>query len=308
MPRPDTTLSHDFLTLLIICMAGVDIRSLYIMKLNFIRLAMGVIIAATMTACGGGVDSLKPETTTVKGKLGSCFTVVDREYKLKEDSHYYHITIELERTDATLPFIYKPGNVCYYGDNSEKDGVGMGLELLDKDGDIVYKTELTSYWELNNRLENNESVVELMKLEPGETGSVEFELPADDIKGAVSFRANTVFEAAKDEEPRSSYGYSSSSGDDDVAEVVTDDDDSSTRSSSSTDWDSVLDSYDRYVTKYVAVAKKLQNGDMSVMSEYTDLMSEAQTLSDKLQNASDEMTAAQIARYSKIMAKMASAM
>lgn len=292
-------------------MAGVDIRYLYIMKLNFFRLAMGAIIAATMTACGGGADSLKPETTTVNGKLGSCFTVVDREYKLKKDGSSSHITIELERTDAALPFVYKAGNVCYYGGNNEKDGVGMGLELLDKDGDIIYKTELTSYWEHANRLENNESVVELMKLEPGDTGSVEFELPTDDIKGAISFRVNTVFEAAKEAEERTSfYGYASSSDDNDVVEVVADDDDdnSSTHSSSSTDWDSVLDSYDRYVTKYIAVAKKLQNGDMSVMSEYTELMSEAQTLGDKLQNASDDMTPAQMARYSKIMAKMASAM
>lgn len=291
-------------------MTGVAILTLSFMKLNFIRLAMGILIAATMTACGGGPSGLKPESTTVKGKLGDCFTVVDREYKLREYGSYFHLTIEIERTDAALPFTYKPNNVCYYGEYSSRNGVGMGLELLDKDGNIVYKTKLTERVGIYNNLESNESVIELIKLAPNETGSVEFKLPKEEIKGAVSFRVVTVFEPAEEEEERTvSSSYSSSTPDDDIAVVKSDDSDSSTSSSSSkTDWDAVLDSYDRYVTQYVALAKKIQNGDMSVMQEYTNLLSEAQTLEEKLQNASDEMTPAQIARYTKIMGKLASAM
>ena len=33
--------------------------------------------------------------------------------------------------------------------------------------------------------------------------------------------------------------------------------------SSSSDWDSILDSYEKYVNEYIAVYKKVQAGDMS---------------------------------------------
>ena len=77
--------------------------------------------------------------------------------------------------------------------------------------------------------------------------------------------------------------------------------------SGSQDWDSILDSYDSYVTKYVALAKKAANGDMDALQEYSSLMQQAQELSDKLSNAQTEMSPSQWARYMKITSKMAKA-
>ncbi|MDE5785403.1 MAG: hypothetical protein K2H98_02630 [Duncaniella sp.] len=150
-----------------------------------------------------------------------------------------------------------------------------------------------------------------MKLSPNETGAVEFKLPKDDAAKAVTFRVITAYEGPSESSSENiiSYGYVDS---DDVEVVSADDiddlDTASTGSSSSTDWDSVLDSYDRYVTKYVAVAKKVHNGDMSAMGELAELMSEAESLGNKLDNASNDMTATQMARYVKITQKMATAM
>lgn len=76
-------------------------------------------------------------------------------------------------------------------------------------------------------------------------------------------------------------------------------------SSDSEDWDSVLDSYEQYVNKYVSLAKKAAKGDMSAMSEYPSLMEKAQELSDKLSNAKSNMTSSQQSRYMKITQKMA---
>ena len=86
-----------------------------------------------------------------------------------------------------------------------------------------------------------------------------------------------------------------------VAEVVS-------SSAGSEDWDKILDEYESYCTKAAACAKKAMNGDMSAMSEYTSLLESAQSLQNKLENASGNLTAAQAARLSKIAAKMSSAL
>ena len=75
---------------------------------------------------------------------------------------------------------------------------------------------------------------------------------------------------------------------------------------SSADWDKILDDYERYVDKYLALVKKLNKGDKSVMSDYLDILESAESLSSRLETA-NEMTSAQMARYTRIVKKMASA-
>lgn len=78
--------------------------------------------------------------------------------------------------------------------------------------------------------------------------------------------------------------------------------------SGSTDWDSVLDEYEKYVDKYVATYKKAMNGDMNALSEYVSLAEQAEKLSNKLSKGQGSMTTAQMNRYTKITTKMANAM
>lgn len=78
-------------------------------------------------------------------------------------------------------------------------------------------------------------------------------------------------------------------------------------SSSSSDWDKVLDSYEKYVNEYIAVYKKVQAGDTSVYSKMASLMEKYQKLAEQLENASDELTSSQLARLQKINAKLAKA-
>ncbi|MCR4664009.1 MAG: hypothetical protein K5660_01420 [Paludibacteraceae bacterium] len=77
--------------------------------------------------------------------------------------------------------------------------------------------------------------------------------------------------------------------------------------SSSSDWDSILDSYEKYVNEYIAVYKKVQAGDMSAYSKMASLMEKYQKLAEQLDNAKDDMTASQLARLQKINAKLAKA-
>ncbi len=102
-------------------------------------------------------------------------------------------------------------------------------------------------------------------------------------------------------------GNSSSELDADT-EIVPDDVEVETVSADGEDWDSVLDEYETYCNKVVALAKKAKAGDMSAMTEYASLLESAESLQKKLENASSNLSAAQVARLNKIAQKMATAM
>lgn len=74
------------------------------------------------------------------------------------------------------------------------------------------------------------------------------------------------------------------------------------------DWDDLLDEYEKYVNKYIEVYKKAMAGDASAMAEYAELAAQAQKLAKQIEKAKGDMTSAQLQRYTKITAKMASAL
>ncbi len=80
-----------------------------------------------------------------------------------------------------------------------------------------------------------------------------------------------------------------------------------TSDSNSEDWDEILDSYEEYVDEYIKLMKQVSAGDMdaySSLATYTEKLAE---FGKKLDAASDDITAAQMARYNKISMKMATA-
>lgn len=91
--------------------------------------------------------------------------------------------------------------------------------------------------------------------------------------------------------------------------VVTADSDFSysSDSSGSSDWDSMLDTYEEYVDKYISCVNKAANGDMTAMAEYASLMDKAQELSNKMQGAQGSMSTSQWNRYMAITNKMSQA-
>lgn len=72
-------------------------------------------------------------------------------------------------------------------------------------------------------------------------------------------------------------------------------------------WDDLLDEFEDYVNRYIKLLQKAKAGDMSALSEYAALADKAQKLANKLDKAKGEMSSAQLQRYLKIAAKMASA-
>ena len=126
----------------------------------------------------------------------------------------------------------------------------------------------------------------------------------DEVKIYAVGASAVVSDNLSDDVQSSSDDYSSS--DDENSNNSMDEAQTSHMSSSSgsENWDSVLDSYERYVDKYIALMKKAQSGDASALAEYPSLMEEAQEYGDKLQNAKGSLSASQIARYQRINNKM----
>ena len=83
-----------------------------------------------------------------------------------------------------------------------------------------------------------------------------------------------------------------------------DNDDRTKKRGKSEDWDEVLTSYEEYVDKYVSLVKKAAKGDAVALASYPSLMKKAEDLADKLDDAEDDMSSAQLARYKKITKKL----
>lgn len=77
--------------------------------------------------------------------------------------------------------------------------------------------------------------------------------------------------------------------------------------SGSNNWEELLDSYEKYANEYIKFAKKASKGDVSALSEYSNCLQKAYDLADKLQNAQNDLTSSQIARFNRINEKLANA-
>lgn len=74
----------------------------------------------------------------------------------------------------------------------------------------------------------------------------------------------------------------------------------SASSGSSNNIDDMLDSYERFVKKYVSLAKKASSGDISAVTDYAELLDETTTIASKLGDLQGEMDSAQMARFNRI--------
>lgn len=254
------------------------------------KLLLSLATVLLLASCGGEskVELLnmpaKPETTEVSGDLGDCYKVVEKEYKIIENSYGYpNIKIELERTDKDLPFEENIDILSY--SSRRADGiayynVGFGIEFLDKDGNAV----ITQY------PEDGEFEEQLVKLKQGEKRPLEFVVRLNDneresFKNVVKFRISSGYQKVE--------GSNSSSG--------------SSESTGSTDWDKVLDDYESMMNSYISAVKKSSQGDMSAMTEMANYLEKADSFASKLENAQDDMSSTQWARFLKIQEKMVKA-
>ena len=263
--------------------------------MKVLKCFMMVILTVCLASCGSKKSSdsktsidVTVDNTTIGGKLSQYFSLEDKTYKYQKVEEgewgYDDVTVELK---CIQPL---PENLRAY----------IGVEVLDENGTIISagKADYNSF--------NDYEV--LRQATPGQVVTVKIinrESLGENTPAKI--RLSSIVE--EEEEPSGSSSSSESSDDSSVSSEDSSDEDESISSSStsSKDWDSMLDSYEEYVDKYIVLAKKAAKGDMSAMAEYAGLMQKAQELSDKINGAQGDMSASQWARYLKITTKMTKA-
>ena len=65
----------------------------------------------------------------------------------------------------------------------------------------------------------------------------------------------------------------------------------------------MLDSYEKYVEQYLKYVKKVNDGDISAMTEYAELLDKTTDLSEKMESAKGQLSPKQLKRYLNITNK-----
>ena len=238
-----------------------------------IKLFVMAVLAISLAACSAG-GKLTPTSKKVNGLLGKFFEVVERDYKMNDNE----LSVEFKR-------IAKGGPT----DASWSSEPTFTVELQDEDGNSI-ASEHTDIVFTKEQLES------VFSLGIDETASITFKF-YNKTKEAVKFKVSSKWSDGD--------GSDIEVDDDSYSDDYDSDSDVDTSSSSgSEDWDALLDSYEKYVDKYVSYIKKAAKGDMTALAEYPSLMEKAQEFSDKLQNAKGDMSASQWTRYNNISMKM----
>lgn len=81
----------------------------------------------------------------------------------------------------------------------------------------------------------------------------------------------------------------------------------STESTSTNNWDETLDEYESFADKYIAALKKMKTGDMTAAKEMSNLQSQSESLSKKLQTAGSNLTKPQMKRFVALQNKFTNA-
>lgn len=241
--------------------------------MNKIKFLVAALAAIGLMACGN--KTVSPISSEINGPLGEYFEVVERDYKISDG----YINIEFERAWDGGP----------EGASSNSKPT-FKVELLDKDGDVIESSSTDVIFD-KEQLEN------VFSLEVDQTSSIKFHF--NKTKGAASIKISSSWNEDAELEIEEI---------EEVEEIDIDEEYEEDEELASGDIDAFLDSYEQYVTKYVALLKKANSGDMSALSEYVVFLEKAQDISEQLDDLSDDMSISQINRFNKINMKMANAL
>lgn len=250
-----------------------------------------------------------PDKVTVEPESGaSVYDMPASDFYIADDSYTLHIDKKANNSD-TYDIVLRVKIVREEFDETafflQEDPV---IVLKDENGEIIEGVELKlGEGALDTKTAG--SYAEFIK----QTGSAVFpfylittdEEVARAASKAVTFQmrnaAVSVDELGSDsDDSDEEYSYSSDDDDDDYSYSSYDDDDNN--------WDEILDSYERYVNRLVAIAKKAKSGDVSAVMELSEIQGEMEECADKLEDAEGSLTSAQMSRYQRITEKMGKAL
>jgi hypothetical protein len=253
-----------------------------------------ILFASTiLTSCGGGNDkvSLTLDKVTITGDSKDYIEVVPGTYELKK-------TNGTLGEELQLMLKFKVTNSYDQNKIGEYTAIGnLSLQITDQSGapiDLNFSPAGVSDYD---------KLTSLLKGKPGDEVTVLFNssgFPSEEEisevlkngKGVEITRAdvtNPKSEPIIDNSTSSSDAYEESSSD------------------ASGDCDQFIKDYEEFVNSYIAVIKKMKANpsDMSIMTEYTEMASNAATMQS---DAADCTDAKYLTKLSQLAAKMAKAM
>jgi len=272
----------------------------------------GIAIVAVMFLVSCSSPSEKAVTADgveISGNANKYLKVVDGDYMFTNDGDDASISVKFELKSSPI------GKICkdYMYGGLRINATGENGRIFDT-GTYGFKADGNELTKLIDLINNGEV---------GDTKTVSFTWNYYGVskdKGEPIFKEATSFEVIDDrsiilcsekkekeeeeEDEKESLSSSSSSNYSD------NDENKKERYSSSSEtenWDKVLDSYENYIDQYIKLLKKAEDGDMDAMSEYTEMMEKATDLTEKMENADDEMSTSQMSRFVKLQNKLANA-
>lgn len=281
-------------------------------------LSMIAFVAIILSSCGGGKvlkeplaikpinqnivadfdDDCKPENND--DAVANYMEIVDSEYSiiLTDDGNKLRIDVKvksLKKADKSDEFRLSDYYTCGQTYLYLIDDVGTRLM---KSGTYLGSWDLVNFEAFKGFLTNND-----------DTFTLRFEIYADymaehlktpeKIKGFL-ITCSGYKESKSEKDVQSTSVVTSSSDIKDDEEVVT-------KKSGNTNWDKVLTDYEAYTDKYIKLLKKANSGDASAMTEYMEMLTKAQEFQESLADADDDLTPAQLQKFTKIQMKLANA-
>ena len=266
---------------------------------------MIALFAIILSSCGGGSKefTVKNNSVNFAGDLQGYLEVVDGNYTVSKPGSELILTIKLKaikQLESTKEFDEIRLELT---DESGMPISGMSTFTISKSGWCTTESENTK---VDNALKSGSGefavqfVYDTYSTGGGSLSRTDaLKIASKKAKGFSITNSKFKEESVSSSESSSS-SYSSTTDDEDDEEVVT-------KKSGSTNWDKVLADYEAYTDKYIKLLKKANAGDASAMTEYMEMLTKAQEFQESLADADDDLTPAQLQKFTKIQMKLANA-
>lgn len=247
-----------------------------------------IILFLILSSCSkkeSDIATITPETITISGDLAKYMEVINGTYEIVDNGYTGKFAIKIK---ALKPYEETLDNVWIQLSATLSDTNGMPIS-----GTGEFDSEYKSGDDILNLLKsgNRDAVIHFKSILGGYKAK-------DHASKSKKFRISSILKVKEVQTNSTNEATmkSSNSQNSNIAE-----------SKSTEEWDRVLDDYEEYVDKYLDFIKKANDGDMTALAEYPELMLKANTTFETLQKVQGDLTIEQAARMMKVQLKMAKA-
>jgi hypothetical protein len=262
----------------------------------------------TITSCSGHDElDITVDNVEISGNNSDLISVVPGTYSIVKTERGLAIKVKfkLEKT------IYNADSVDTYaisGGGIEFDNFSDGLTLVCTDTNGMSIGTKFDLGEESLDIDANASFKKFLTSSAGTEKEFIFSSSTSDTKDVMTKTKGFKIEGMSVSVQSGDYPISSSTDDSNVSDTTSsstsDEASVSSDDSSIGDVDAALDEYEQYVNKYIRMMKKASKGDPTAIAEYAEMLQSAQNFQEKLDNAKEDFTSAQMARLVKIEAKL----